>query len=88
EKDPITCHRTILICRALRALKIEILHILEHGQIEKHFDTEQRLLALFGLEEPSLFETSEQRINQAYDLQAEKIAYTPKNEFLEESQHY
>jgi uncharacterized protein (DUF488 family) len=88
EKDPITCHRTILICRALRALKIEILHILEHGQIEKHFDTEQRLLALFGLEEPSLFETSEQRINHAYDLQAEKIAYTPKNEFLEESHHY
>jgi hypothetical protein len=46
------------------------------------------LLALFGLEEPSLFETSEQRINQAYDLQAEKIAYTTKNEFLEESHLY
>lgn len=85
EKDPITCHRTILICRALRALKIEIFHILENGQIEKHSDTEQRLLTLFDLQEPSIFETTEQRINQAYDLQAEKIAYTPKHELLEGS---
>lgn len=87
EKDPITCHRTILICRALRAFKIEILHILENGQIERHSDIEQRLLTLFNLQEPSIFETTEQRINQAYDLQAERIAYTPKHELLEESYH-
>jgi len=85
EKDPITCHRTILICRALRVLKIEICHILENGQIEKHSDLEQRLLTLFDLQEASIFETTEQRINQAYDLQAEKIAYTPKHELLERS---
>ncbi len=85
EKDPITCHRTILICRTLRALKIEIFHILGNRQIEKHSDTEQRLLALFDLQEPSIFETTEQRINQAYDLQAEKIAYTPKHELIEGS---
>jgi len=87
EKDPITCHRTILICRALRALKINISHILEDGQLEKHSDSEQRLLTLFDLQEPSMFETTEQRINQAYDLQAEKIAYTPKHVLLEESYH-
>ena len=87
EKDPITCHRTILICRALRALKLEIFHILENGQLEKHSEAERRLLALFNLEEPSFFETIEQRINQAYDLQAEKIAYTLKHELLDESYH-
>jgi uncharacterized protein (DUF488 family) len=87
EKDPITCHRTILICRELRALNIKIFHILENGKIEKHSDAEKRLLTLFDLHDPSIFETTEQRLDQAYDLQAEKIAYKTKHDILEESDY-
>lgn len=34
EKDPLTCHRTILICRQIRAKDLTIKHILEDGSIE------------------------------------------------------
>jgi uncharacterized protein (DUF488 family) len=34
EKDPIQCHRTILVCRHLRAKDTTIKHILEDGELE------------------------------------------------------
>jgi uncharacterized protein (DUF488 family) len=49
EKDPIMCHRTILICRNLRAEDLEIKHILSDGLIEKHQDAEKRLMQLHKL---------------------------------------
>ena len=36
EKDPIACHRSILVCRNLRTLDIDIRHILEDWSIESH----------------------------------------------------
>ncbi len=46
EKDPLTCHRTILICRHLRDDDVLIRHMLEDGSCEDHSDTEKRLLQL------------------------------------------
>ena len=37
EKDPLTCHRTILVCRELRSPDIEISHILADASLEAHF---------------------------------------------------
>ena len=71
--------------RELCTLNIKIFHILENRKIEKHSDAEKRLLTLFDLHEPSIFETIEQRLDRAYDLQAEKIAYKTKHDILEES---
>ena len=48
EKDPLTCHRTILVCRALRDENLEIHHILENGDIEPMQAPERRLLSLVG----------------------------------------
>ncbi|MBI1821636.1 MAG: DUF488 domain-containing protein [Nitrospirae bacterium] len=76
EKDPLTCHRTILICRSLRKENIEIKHIWSDGTIENHQDSEKRLLKNLNLATPELFATMEDLINKAYDLQSEKIAYT------------
>ncbi len=85
EKDPITCHRTILICRNLISPEIEIKHILSNGGIEKHKDSEYRLMEKFDLHLPDLFRSEQQRLDNAYFLQGEKIAYeitepTVKNE--------
>jgi uncharacterized protein (DUF488 family) len=55
EKDPITCHRTILVCRQLRQFDVDIAHILSNGELESHTDLEQRLLQLHNLM-PSNFE--------------------------------
>ena len=75
EKDPITCHRTILICRNLTSRGINIKHILSNGRIEDQKDSEQRLLNLFKLNQPDMFRNEQQRLNDAYSRQGEKIAY-------------
>ena len=80
EKDPITCHRTILICRNLMNDDIEIQHILGNGEIENHKDSEQRLMKIFNLDHPDLFRTEPQRLDEAYLRQEEKIAYEVINE--------
>lgn len=78
EKDPLTCHRMILICRKLRGEDILIRHILEDGSLEDSRDTEKRLMELLKIDPVDLFATEEEQIQRAYDLQGEKIAYTPE----------
>lgn len=46
EKDPINCHRAILVCQHLREVDLTILHILKDGEIETHQQLEERLLKL------------------------------------------
>jgi uncharacterized protein (DUF488 family) len=80
EKDPIVCHRMILICRYLYDGGIRIGHILEDGSIENHSDTEARLMELLKISPDDLFSTTEAQVMRAYDLQGEKIAYVLQEE--------
>jgi uncharacterized protein (DUF488 family) len=84
EKDPVTCHRMILICRALRSEPIEIEHILENGEIEGLRDSEQRLIRELKIPQLRLFEKPEDLIQRAYDTQAERIAYVREEQRPEE----
>jgi len=79
ESDPITCHRTILICRELKKTcpGLNITHILADGTEEQQELSEKRLIKLHKLQ-PELFgdlTSPSGLIEKAYDLQAEKIAY-------------
>jgi len=76
EKDPIMCHRTILVCRHLQSEDIEIKHILEDGSFESHVDAERRLMQLLKIPQLQLFESTEELIQRAYDIQSEKIAFS------------
>ncbi|MEZ4525061.1 MAG: DUF488 domain-containing protein [Desulfobacterales bacterium] len=79
EKDPITCHRMILICRHLRSPDIHIRHILEDGSTEDLSDAEKRLMQVLDIRQ-ELFDTDpESAVIRAYDMQSRKIAYIPKN---------
>ena len=49
EKDPITCHRAVLICQHLRESGLDINHILKNGDLETHYNLEERLLELHNL---------------------------------------
>lgn len=80
EKDPVVCHRMILICRNLRDADIRIGHILEDGAIEDNHDAEARLMNLLKISPEDLFSTTAEQIVWAYDLQGEKIAYTLQEE--------
>ena len=80
EKEPLDCHRTILVCRHLRE-EFHIQHILADGTIEEHAQTEKRLVREMDvcrtLFEPDL--TDEELIQRAYDLRGEQIAYRLDN---------
>ncbi len=80
ERDPATCHRTILICRNLRHTDIDICHIWADGKLESNPHLEQRLIKILGIAQNHLFEgeenvSPEELILRAYDIQADKIAY-------------
>lgn len=80
ELEPLVCHRTILVCRELRRAgeTAEFRHIVADGAVEQHADSESRLLALTGRDRPDLFRTREELLDEAYDEQAEKIAYVER----------
>jgi uncharacterized protein (DUF488 family) len=86
EKDPLLCHRAILICRRLRAKDMGIVHILDDGGIEEHPDAERRLLQMLGIPPTDLFETEEEIIERAYDLQGERIALSAGEDTAESSE--
>jgi len=46
EREPLECHRCLLVARALAERELTVGHILFDGSIEPHAVTEQRLLAL------------------------------------------
>lgn len=78
EKDPLTCHRALLVSRNL-APEFTVRHILGDGGTEAHAATEERLLKRFKLDQFNLPGVGERRLslNEAYRLQAARIAYTP-----------
>jgi uncharacterized protein (DUF488 family) len=80
EKDPISCHRTILVCRALRSDPIEICHILEDGKLETLLESERRLMLELKMRQLRMFESPEDLIQRAYDTQSERIAYVKDDE--------
>lgn len=75
EQDPLTCHRTILICRSLRSDSIDIAHILADGSLETSDDADRRLIKMMDLPPRDLFRDNEEFIALAYDMQSERIAY-------------
>lgn len=79
EKDPLECHRTILVCRQLRS-NLDIRHILEDGGVEPHADAESRLLAEEKVPGDDFFTPREQLIAQAYDRRGAKIAFQESSE--------
>jgi uncharacterized protein (DUF488 family) len=50
EKDPLSCHRTILICQYLRQLDLIIEHIIDEETLETHSQLEARLLDFYGFD--------------------------------------
>lgn len=83
EREPLECHRCILVARNLQSHGLDILHILGSGEAEPHNKTEERLLKLHGLENEELFRSRRSLLDEAYARQAARIAYeetkTPDN---------
>jgi len=79
EKDPITCHRTVLVCRELARLGLDTRHILDDGRLELHEDAEKRMMIEEGFVPGQLdiFGGSDDNSSLllAYEKRGLKIAY-------------
>lgn len=81
EKEPLECHRTLLVSKVLDEHGIEVAHIHADGALETHGDAMDRLLSRFALRpEGELFLTREELINEAVDRQAKRFAFVDKNQ--------
>lgn len=75
EKDPLECHRTLLVARALDEQGVPVSHILSDGRLEAHRDAMERLLDVTGLPHEDLFRSRQDLIAQALAQQEERVAY-------------
>jgi hypothetical protein len=76
ERDPINCHRSLLVSRALSdLLKVNIEHILFDGNIIEHHNLEQKMLKLSGLETDMFMTDTQELLNDAYEIFSKKVAY-------------
>lgn len=79
EREPLDCHRCLLVGRALAARGLLIGHILHDGMIEPHATTQERLLARSG-PAADLFATGHgERLAAAYRCRARTVAHRVKN---------
>ena len=78
EKEPLDCHRTLLVGRSLAARGIAVAHILAAGTLESHDDTMDRLLATVGLPAGDLLHSREELIAEAVALKEGRVAHGNK----------
>jgi uncharacterized protein (DUF488 family) len=78
ERDPLDCHRCLLVSRALAARGLTIAHILHDGAIEPHAATELRLLRLESAESDLFAAGQNERIAAAYRRRARAVAFRNK----------
>ena len=75
EKDPLQCHRTILVARNLAREDVAVWHILADGGLETQEQAEERLLDQGKVTNADLFLSYDELLDQAYERQARAIAY-------------
>lgn len=88
EKDPMDCHRNILVARQLYKQKYDVLNILENGYIESQEHLEKRLLDLYfpTRNQRTLFDLASMEyddsalIEKAYDMRNKDIGFNINNE--------
>ncbi len=84
EKDPLDCHRALLVARRLHESGLAVSHIREDGTLESQRELESRLLALCKLPEEDMFKGREEFLSEAYLIQGQRVAY--QDESMEKSE--
>ena len=76
EKEPLACHRTLLVSRVMAEQGIAVAHILADGDLEGHAAAMNRLLDRFKLpRDGDMFRSRAQLIADAVSRQARQAAY-------------
>lgn len=82
ERDPLDCHRCILVARQLLQRSLAVHHILADATLETHRATLDRLKRQLHLDtQPTIFhQTPEQLDDLAYEMQEARIAFSIPDE--------
>ncbi len=75
EKEPLECHRTLLVAQALAARGLRVDHIHVDGSLEGHSQALERLPDMVGLPRDDLFLSKADILKEALERQEERIAY-------------
>ncbi len=86
EKDPLDCHRAVLVARRMFESGTPVQHIHADGHLEEHRTMEMRMLQLHKMHESDMFRTCEEVLIDAYRIHGERIAYQDQTMLQEELQ--
>lgn len=80
EKEPLHCHRTLLVAHALDGRGVGVEHILADGSVASHAAVVDDLLAMHNLSDAQtdLFpRTRDERVKEAVARQAREVGFAP-----------
>jgi uncharacterized protein (DUF488 family) len=80
EREPLDCHRSILVARYLVAEGLDVQHIHANGQLESHSAAMDRLEKQLNGLEADMFLSREELMEEAYRRQGNRIAYELNDE--------
>jgi len=75
EKDPLECHRAVLVARQMFEAGTPVQHIHADGHLEGHHELVRRMLRLQKMSESDMFRSKDEVVADAYLIQGERIAY-------------
>jgi uncharacterized protein (DUF488 family) len=75
EREPLDCHRCLLVARSFAERGLTIGHILHDGTVEPHSAMEQRLLALASASDDLFVTGQDERLAAAYRRRARAVAH-------------
>ena len=75
EKEPLECHRTILVAKVISERGREVMHIHGDGHLESHEAALERLLKITRVANSDLFRSKAELLDEALARQEQQIAY-------------
>jgi uncharacterized protein (DUF488 family) len=78
ERDPLNCHRCLLVARALAENGLRVSHILDGGDVVTQAEIENRLLEFYDRGAHDLFLPHADRLAAAYRARARKVAFAQR----------
>ena len=75
EKEPLECHRTLLVAHALVGRGLDVSHIHLDGTLETHESAMIRLMDLVDVPRSDLFRTHDELVAEALERQERRVAY-------------
>jgi len=79
ERNPLDCHRCLLVGRALKQAGVAVEHIVDEGERPTQDDIEARLMAMANKFNTDMFAGEAQLLSDAYRDRARRVAYAEQH---------